>query len=105
MIKSSQLKRNALVALNLLAVSAAVAGMTLVPRGERVAVVVAPWSPPVRVFEIVQQADGSLVEESSLSWVVVSEGRSAGFVQRLYAAGALLVLDASFLGGCLARGN
>lgn len=105
LFKSNEIKRNVLVAANLLAVAVAALGMTLVPRSERVAVVVAPWSPPVRIMDVVRQADGSLVGASRLSWVVVSEGKSAGFVQRLYAAGALLVLDGSFLSGCLARGN
>lgn len=104
MTKSEQPKRAFITALNLTVAGLVLAGIALVPRGDRLTVVVAPWSSPGHIMDVVKEAGGSLVESSALSWVVVSQGESSDFAQRLYSAGAIMVLDGSLLAGCLKRG-
>jgi hypothetical protein len=54
--------------------------------------------PPARALAAVVKADGRILTSSS--YVTIARSDDAGFVARLYAAGALLVLDAEQAGGC-----
>jgi hypothetical protein len=54
--------------------------------------------PPARALAAVVKADGHVLASSS--YVTIARSDDAGFVARLYAAGALLVLDAEQTGGC-----
>ncbi|WP_188909013.1 hypothetical protein [Aureimonas endophytica] len=79
-----------------LAISGAVSlGIAVVPHSLRIAVVVAPWSPPRHVLDVIADAGGKVVRSSQVPWVALSEGMSPGYVQRLFSAGAVLVFDGS----------
>jgi hypothetical protein len=54
--------------------------------------------PPAQALAAVVKAKGHIL--ASNSYVTIARSDHAGFVARLYAAGALLVLDAEQAGGC-----
>ena len=54
--------------------------------------------PPVQAFDTVVKANGRVL--SSSRYVTIARSDDANFVTQLYAAGALLVLDAEQAGGC-----
>ena len=54
--------------------------------------------PPARALAAVVKANGHIL--ASNDYVTLARSDDAGFVARLYAAGALLVLDAEQAGGC-----
>jgi hypothetical protein len=71
------------------------------PRSDTVAVIGAPWAGAERMMAIVADADGSPVRGGAQANVMVAHSSRPGFVRRLYAAGAWLVLDQSFILPCL----
>ena len=54
--------------------------------------------PPAQALAIVVKANGRILAAND--YVTIARSDDAGFVARLYAAGALLVLDAEQAGGC-----
>jgi hypothetical protein len=54
--------------------------------------------PPSQALAVIARADGRIL--ASTDYVTIARSDDAGFVARLYAAGALLVLDAEQAGGC-----
>ena len=54
--------------------------------------------PPAQALAIVAKANGRILAAND--YVTIARSDEAGFVARLYAAGALLVLDAEQAGGC-----
>ena len=54
--------------------------------------------PPSQALAVVIRANGRIL--ASNAYVTIARADDAGFVVRLYAAGALLVLDAEQAGGC-----
>ena len=53
---------------------------------------------PTEALTIIARANGRVLAANS--YVTIARSDDAGFVTRLYAAGALLVLDAEQAGGC-----
>jgi hypothetical protein len=54
--------------------------------------------PPAQALAAVVKANGHIL--ASNDYVTIARSDDSGFVSRLYAAGALLVLDAEQAGGC-----
>jgi hypothetical protein len=54
--------------------------------------------PPAQALTAIVKANGHIL--ASNSYVTIARSDDTGFVARLYAAGALLVLDADQSGGC-----
>ena len=54
--------------------------------------------PPSQALAVIAKANGRILTSSN--YVTIARSDDAGFVARLYAAGALLVLDAEQAGGC-----
>ncbi|GLR86805.1 hypothetical protein [Bradyrhizobium iriomotense] len=54
--------------------------------------------PQAQAIAAIAKADGRVL--ASNAYVTIARSNAAGFVGRLYAAGALLVLDAEQAGGC-----
>jgi hypothetical protein len=54
--------------------------------------------PPSQALAVIAKANGRIL--ASNDYVTIARSDDAGFVARLYAAGALLVLDAEQAGGC-----
>ena len=54
--------------------------------------------PPAQALAAVVKANGRILASSD--YVTIARSDDAGFVAHLYAAGALLVLDAEQAGGC-----
>lgn len=70
-----------------------------VPRSEAVAVLGRPGGGIAEAAAIVTAAGGTLVRAGAAG-LVVARSSEAGFVGRLYGAGAWLVLDPVVAGGC-----
>mgnify|MGYP006361078075 FL=1 len=62
--------------------------------GKSIAIV----GPPSQVLAVIARAQGRIL--TSNGYVTIARSDDANFVVRLYAAGALLVLDAEQAGGC-----
>jgi hypothetical protein len=54
--------------------------------------------PPTQALAAIAKANGRILASSN--YVTIARSDDVGFVARLYAAGALLVLDAEQAGGC-----
>ena len=54
--------------------------------------------PPSQTLAVIAKANGRILAAND--YVTIARSDEAGFVARLYAAGALLVLDAEQAGGC-----
>jgi hypothetical protein len=54
--------------------------------------------PPTQALAVIAKANGRIL--ASNDYVTIARSDDSGFVTRLYAAGALLVLDAEQAGGC-----
>ena len=54
--------------------------------------------PPSQTLAVIAKANGRILSASD--YVTIARSDDADFVARLYAAGALLVLDAEQAGGC-----
>jgi len=54
--------------------------------------------PPSQTLAVIVKANGRIL--ASNDYVTIARSDEDGFVARLYAAGALLVLDAELAGGC-----
>lgn len=79
----------------------ATAGLTATARGH-VAVLAPPWVDFHGAATIVAAADGMIIDAGPLGNIVIATATTPHFVERLYAAGAWLVLDQDSLSGCLA---
>ena len=97
--RQTRLKRRILAA-NFAAALIVVAAIAVVPTGSRVVVVAPPWSNPGRVISIIADAGGTLVNGGRGHWLAVAEGSSPDFVKRLFAAGAVLILDGKLAAAC-----
>jgi len=64
------------------------------PPGKSMAII----GPPSRALAAIAKANGRIL--ASNDYVTIARSDDADFVGRLYAAGALLVLDAEQAGGC-----
>jgi len=64
------------------------------PPGKSMAVI----GPPSQALAVIAKANGRIL--ASNDYFTIARSDDAGFVARLYAAGALLVLDAEQAGGC-----
>jgi hypothetical protein len=85
----------AMLALVLLAWSGVLLALTFTaPPGQPLAIVTLPG----RALEVVAAADGSF--EGFGGPAVITRSKEAGFVRRLYAAGALMVIDARIVLAC-----
>jgi ABC-type branched-subunit amino acid transport system substrate-binding protein len=69
--------------------------------GKPVAVIVAPWQPREAALRITAAAGGRLLMMTSTGVVTTADADGDGFVGRLYAAGAILVLNAAVVPACL----
>jgi len=68
-----------------------------------VAAIFPPWMSRERVVTEVARSGALVVRQGSLQSILVVHGEGPGLADRLYAAGALAVLDPVAFGGCLVR--
>jgi hypothetical protein len=95
----ARLKVRLLLRLNLLIMGLALFGLALLPpAGAGVVIVITRPSGP-DAATIVAQAQG-LNLRSGMAGAMLARGGSRDFILRLYANGALMVLDGKALGGC-----
>ncbi len=74
------------------------------PRGSaEVAAIFPPWTSREHAVLAVAAAGGLVVRRGAFDSILVARGSDAGFVDRLFAAGAWAVIDPMALGGCLAQ--
>lgn len=101
-LKANRQSRNQrrLIVVNLIAALVVVLAIAAMPTGSRVVVVAPPWSPPERVISIIANAGGTLVNGGRRPWLAVAEGSSPDFINRLFAAGALFILNGRLAPAC-----
>lgn len=81
---------------------ALVLSFSMLPKqGSKVAVVVLPWTQAGEIIDVVARADGSIVRQGKWRWILVAQSDATDFVDRLYAAGALAVLDPLAFSACI----
>jgi hypothetical protein len=91
------------VALNALLVAGAMTVAAAAPRSGTVLVLTRPgWSAEATASVIVA-AGGQFVTATGRDWAAVVRSDNPDFVGRLYAAGAMLVLDGQSLAGCMSE--
>ena len=84
------------------AVIFAASALASVPReGKSIAVFAWPGAKQPNSIEIIVEADGVIKDFGRYSWIAVTDYDDETRVQRLYQAGALLVLDAALVSTCL----
>ena len=71
--------------------------------GAEVAAIFPPWISGERAFALAAAAGGRVVRQGIRDSILVVRGEGVGFEARLYAAGALAVIDPVAFGGCLAQ--
>jgi hypothetical protein len=76
----------------------------LMPKNDRVAVLTSPWGAATNVMHVISEADGALVNGGKADWIAVASSASENsddFVDKLYQAGAWLVIDGAIAAACL----
>ncbi len=68
----------------------------------RVAAVFSPWTNGERAIAQVASAGGLVVRRGAIDTIVIVQGDDPDLIDRLYAAGAWIVVDPAAWGGCLA---
>ena len=89
----------------------ALAGVAAIARFEarprvgapEVAAIFPPWMSQERVVAEVARSGALVVRQGALQSILVVHGEGPGLADRLYAAGALAVIDPVAFGGCLVR--
>lgn len=91
----------------LLTSAAATAWLDAKPRtaDRPIAAIYPPWWSLGEAFQAARQADAYVIRTGAWSTIVVVQSANPGFSQRLYDAGAILLLDAQAIGGCLSNGT
>ena len=75
--------------------------MTLAPRaGNKVAVFTNPWAINNSAFMTIAKADANVAADGNTNWIAIAVDNKQGLTTRLYKAGAILVIDATFLISC-----
>ncbi len=75
------------------------------PRGHYVLVVVDPRADALVTIDTIGRAGGSLVSFGRTPWIAVAYSEHDGFTRRLFAAGALVVLNHALAVGCRQKDN
>lgn len=77
----------------------------LFPSGPFVVVVAPPGIAAAQMHDMIREAGGHYVEEGRYPWLAVAYSDRAGFAERLFGRGALLVTNHWMTESCLARTN
>jgi hypothetical protein len=70
------------------------------PGSDKVAVIGSPWTDERGMIAIIARANGLTVESGGHANVMIARSPDADFAQRLYHAGAWLVLSSGLVSGC-----
>lgn len=73
----------------------------LMPKGDKVAVILPPWAKSSHLMQVIADAGGVLVNGGQRDWIAVATSESKNFVSELYKAGAVIVIDGSIAAACL----
>lgn len=68
-----------------------------------IAAIFPPWWSLGEAFQAARQADASIIRTGAWSTILVVQSSNQGFSRRLHDAGAILLLDAQAMGGCLSN--
>ncbi len=75
--------------------------IAFVPRqNQSIAVIVPPWSESDHIIKVISKAGGVIKTQDQNGWVAISQNDNPDIVNRLYKAGAVLVIDASVVSAC-----
>jgi hypothetical protein len=89
-----------IIGINLVVITVVLSAAAIVPRNGQALVIVAPWSEPGRVIDVIADADGSIINGTGASYAAIAHSDEPGFALRLFRSGAMLVLDGSLAFFC-----
>jgi hypothetical protein len=97
---SNMLRQYRIVGINLAVILFVLAAAAIVPRNGQALVIVAPWSDPGRVIDVIGRAGGSVMNGTGAPYAAIAYSDQPGFTLRLFKSGAMLVLDGSLAFFC-----
>jgi hypothetical protein len=97
---SKTLSQYRIVGINLAVILFVLSAAAIVPRNGQALVIVAPWSDPERVIDVIAQAGGSVMNGTGAPYAAIAYSDDPGFTLRLFKSGAMLVLDGSLAFFC-----
>lgn len=75
--------------------------LVLAPKaGSKVAVINYPWAQNSRAIFTIAQADANIAALGKVEWIAIAADEKSNLINRLYQAGAFLVIDAALLISC-----
>jgi hypothetical protein len=89
------------IAANAAVITSVLLATIVVPKGASVVVVASPWGGADRALRIIAESGGALVEGGRFDWIALAHSEEKNFPSKLMERGAWLVLDPTFLAGCL----
>lgn len=89
-----------IVGINLAVIIVVLSAAAIVPRNGQALVMVAPWSEPGRVVDVIADAGGSIMNGTGAPYAAIAYSDEPGFAFRLFKSGAMLVLDGSLAFFC-----
>ncbi|MBU4529790.1 MAG: hypothetical protein KUA43_08940 [Hoeflea sp.] len=84
-----------IIGVNLAVIAVVLAAAAMTPRDGQALVLVAPWSEPGRVLEVIAEAGGSIMNGTGTPYAAIAYSSEPYFTYRLFSSGAVLVLDGS----------
>ncbi|MBV6650839.1 MULTISPECIES: hypothetical protein [Hoeflea] len=97
---SKTLSQYRIVGINLAVILFVLSAAAIVPRNGQALVIVAPWSDPGRVIDVIGRAGGSVMNGTGAPYAAIAYSDDPGFTLRLFKSGAMLVLDGSLAFFC-----
>lgn len=75
--------------------------LVLAPKaGGKVAVINYPWAHNSQAIFTIAHADANIAALGKVEWIAIAADKNPNLIERLYRAGAFLVIDAAFLISC-----
>lgn len=99
----SRSRTSRIVGANLAVILTVLSAAAMTPRNGQALVLVAPWSDPARVIEVVARAEGSILNGTGAPYAAIAHSDKPGFFFRLFKSGAILVLDGSLASFCRSK--
>jgi hypothetical protein len=97
---ASKARQYGIVGVNLGVIALVLTAAAVVPRNGKALVLVAPWSEPERIVEVIGDAGGSYLNGTGAPYAAIAHSDEPGFAYRLFKSGAFLVLDGSLAFFC-----
>ena len=92
---AKKIRQTRIIGVNLAVIAVVLAAAAMTPRDGQALVLVAPWSEPGRVLEVIAEAGGTIMNGTGAPYAAIAYSGEPYFTYRLFSSGAVLVLDGS----------